>query len=364
MSQQGIYSEDKLVWWYARERGLPKAPIQVQLILSALCNQDCHFCAYRMSGYTSNQLFMGDAVPAAKGHNNPTRWMPTQRALDLISEIGGLNCLSVQFTGGGEPTVHPHHEQIFESALGHGLRCSLVSNGIRWSDELIRDILPRFDWVRVSIDAGDPESYARIRRSPVAHWSKAWTHVSSLAWRKPASCQLGAGFVVTPESYKQIPEFAHLAREQGADNCRFTAMFSAEDESPFVEIYDEICDLIAKARLSETPKFTVYDNFGSRFSDLAQHAPDYSNCGYQHYTTYIGDDLKVYRCCVLAYNKRGLVADGDLTNQSFETYWKSKARKEDMGTFDARGCERCQFNAKNRALNYVMQDRPEHVEWP
>ena len=50
------YSSLKMAWHYAREGGLPKAPKQVQMILSDLCNQNCRFCAYRMDGYTSNQL--------------------------------------------------------------------------------------------------------------------------------------------------------------------------------------------------------------------------------------------------------------------------------------------------------------------
>ena len=37
--------------------GEQTVPLQVHLIISDLCNQDCSFCAYRMSGYTTNELF-------------------------------------------------------------------------------------------------------------------------------------------------------------------------------------------------------------------------------------------------------------------------------------------------------------------
>ena len=368
MSQSGIYSESKLVWWYAREQKLPDAPKQVQLILSDLCNQDCHFCAYRMSGYSSNQLFVGNSELAKVGHNNPKRWIPTKRALELIDEIADLGCLSVQFTGGGEPTAHPEHEQIFSRALDRGLRCSLVSNGINWHANLIENILPRFDWVRVSIDAANEASYSKIRRVPKKHWEKVWAHVRHFS-KQQKETTFGLGFVVTPESYKQIYDFALLAKANSAQNVRFTAMFSTDDEEPFVPIYDEIKGLIYKAKRLETDTFKVYDNFGSRFDDLQQHAPDYSNCSYQHYTAYIGGDLQAYRCCVLAYNKRGLVEGGDLSQRSFKDFWLSQARKDDMNALDARGCERCQFNAKNRSLLYVMGDtksdtESRHLEWP
>jgi len=137
MSQSGIYSESKLTWWWARERKLPDAPKQVQLILSDLCNQGCSFCAYRMDGYTSNELFVGNSPVDPNHRNNPIRWIPTERALRLIDEFKEAGVLAVQFTGGGEPTVHPDHEAIFQKTLDLGLRASLVSNGVKWSHRLI-----------------------------------------------------------------------------------------------------------------------------------------------------------------------------------------------------------------------------------
>ncbi len=372
MSQSGVYGESKMVWWYSREQQLPDAPKQVQLILSGACNQDCSFCAYRMSGYTSNELFVGDSELMPTGHNNPKRWMDTERVMELLEEFRALGVLSVQFTGGGEPTVHPHHEPIFYNALDERLRCSLVSNGIRWSDDLINDILPRFDWVRVSIDAADAGSYAKTRRCPPSHWDRVWKNVRGLVSaieRYGSDTVFGLGYVVTPESYHDIEGFADIAKSVGVNNVRFTAMFSTENESPFVPIYDDIRLHLDKAKRQATDDFHVYDNFGSRFADLKQHAPDYASCSYQHYTSYIGDDLKVYRCCVFAYNQRGLISGGDLSTRSFEEFWRSQERKDDMDALDARKCERCQFNSKNRSLLYVMGNTesdvtPRHMEWP
>lgn len=362
MSQEGAYSELKPVRWYALEGRLPDAPKQVQLILSDLCNQDCSFCAYRMSGYTSNELFMGDSEASKYGHSNPKRWIPTDRALSLLNEFKEAGVLAVQFTGGGEPTVHPDHEEIFDKALRLGLRCALVSNGIKWSDTLISNTLPRFDWVRVSIDAGNRESYARMRHTPESNWNRVWMNVRALATeikQADSPCALGLGYVVTPESWGEILEFSRLASYSGAHNIRFSALFSPEDEHPFDGIHEQIVEVIQSARRM-FPSLRIYDNFGSRIEDLKQHNPDYKRCGYMHYTSYVGADLNNYVCCVYSYNKRGLMTN--LKEQSFSNWWRSDERKEFMGNFDARGCERCQFNQKNRALNYVI-DGGEHMEW-
>jgi MoaA/NifB/PqqE/SkfB family radical SAM enzyme len=372
MSQDGIYSENKLVWWYARDHALPTAPKQVQLILSDLCNQNCSFCAYRMDGYTSNELFVGASEKAAYGHNNPKRWIPTDRALSLLDEFKEMGVLSVQFTGGGEPTVHPEHERIFARALQLGLRCSLVSNGVKWGERMVEFVLPQFDWVRVSIDAGNAESYARTRQTPISNFEKVWGNVRTLADAiagRGTHTVLGAGFVVTPESWGEIVDFTRRAKTSGAHNIRFTAMFSPENETPFAAIYPQIRLAINEAKLLADAKFTVHDNFGSRFDDLKQHEPDYSFCSYQYYTAYVGGDMNAYRCCVLSYNKRGQVEGGNLKERSFAEFWRSPERAADMAKLDARGCPRCQFNSKNRALLYVMGNTesdvtPRHMEWP
>jgi MoaA/NifB/PqqE/SkfB family radical SAM enzyme len=63
------------------------------------------------------------------------------------------------------------------------------------------------------------------------------------------------------------------------------------------------------------------------------------------------------------------VKGGNLKERSFKEFWNSRERLDDMEALDARGCERCQFNAKNRGLLYVMGNTesdttPRHMEWP
>ena len=372
MAHSGVYSELKMAWWFAREGKLPDMPRQVHWVLSDLCNQDCNFCSYRMSGGQSTELFMEGSKPAAYGHGNPIRWIDTGRALRLVDEMRSLGVLTCQMTGGGEPTAHPDHERIFARTLDVGIRVSLVSNGYRWREALF-PLIPRMDWVRVSVDAGFSKTYAGIRRVPERAFEKVLGNVRRAADSISAAgspCVLGVGYTVTPDNWREIVDGVRVAKESGASNIRLSAMFGPENERPFLPIYDDIKARIGHAKaLYQDATFTVYDNFGSRLADLEQHSPDYSTCPYQYYTSYIGGNVQSYRCCVLSYTRRGMVANGDLTNQRFDDFWRSEARKQDFANFDARGCPRCMFNAKNRSLLYVMGNTesdtsPRHIEWP
>ena len=367
MSQSGIYSDLKMAWHMLRDGGLPDAPKQVQIILSDLCNQNCSFCAYRMEGYTSNELFVGDSEKAAYGTNNPKRQMPGPRAFALLDECKRLGVAGLQFTGGGEPTVHKQHVEIFRRALDLGFKCSLVSNGLAWHDDLI-NLLPDFSWVRVSLDAGTAETYARTRQTPPGNFDRVLSNVSCLARhirKREADCMLGVGYVVTPDNWQEVRQAAHLVRQTGAAYIRLSAMFNPDDALPYQDIYQQILKSVRDVKADyDSDGFTVYELFTDRMQDLFDGPPDYDRCAYQYYTAYVGGDMQAYRCCVLAYNRRGLIAGGDLKERAFDEFWRSEDRRRDFSGFNARGCERCQFNSKNRAANYVLGAKPRHAEFP
>lgn len=376
MKQSGVYNENKMAWWYAQEGKLPDAPKAMQVVLSDTCQQNCHFCAYRMDAsnefsggrsYTSNELFAKDAELSKYGTNNPLRQIPLRRAIELLDEFKDAGVLALEFTGGGDPLVMKDHEQVFTRALDLGFKCALVTNSVGMRQNLIENILPRFTWVRVSIDAGNQASYTKLRNCAPGHWSVVWRNVAHLAQAiksTQSDTVLGLGFVVTPHSYKEIVEFTHLAKESGAGNVRFTAMFSPSDEKPFVDIYDDISSLIKRAEQYTDASFKVYNNFGTRYEDLQQHRPDFDSCPHQYYVGYLGGDLNLYRCCLLAYSERGKVKGGNLTNQKFDEFWSSQERKDDLANLRPRGCERCQFSNKIKVALAVMGNKPPHAEFP
>jgi MoaA/NifB/PqqE/SkfB family radical SAM enzyme len=236
---------------------------------------------------------------------------------------------------------------------------------VAWSDELI-DTLRAFSWVRVSLDAGTAETYAKTRQTPPSNFQRVLNNVSELAKRiDRGECVLGVGYVVTPENWQEIRQATHLIRETGAAYVRLSAMFNPDNALPYQHVYSDILKSVRDVKGDyDSATFTVHELFTDRMGDLFDGAPDYDRCMYQYYTAYVGGDLQAYRCCVLAYNKRGQVAGGDLTTRGFDEFWNSDERRRDYDRFNARGCERCQFNSKNRAANYLLGDKPKHAEFP
>lgn len=356
------YSDLKAAWHLdkiaAMRKGQQVVPAQVQLILSDLCNQDCHFCSYRMSNGFSSEQFADE-----HGNKNPNRRIATPKALEILDDCASLGVKAIQFTGGGEPTVHPDHLLIFEYAQNLGFETSLVTNGVLFRAGW-EDVLPKMEWVRVSIDAGSPEEYARVRRVKPEFYATAMAHIAMLAAeirRQNTNCLLGVGYVLTRENWADAYEGARLIRATGAHNIRLSAMFSTEGAAYYDGIYDDIKAEIERIRTLETDGFAVVDLFGNRIADLVQHAPDYDFCGYEQFNAYVGGNLKVYRCCTTAYTRHGEV--GDLNNQRFAAWFYSDQKRDAYANFNARTCNTCQFNVKNRAINYLLQLSPQHVNF-
>ena len=309
-------------------------PVHVQIILSDLCNQNCHFCAYRDPSYTSSQLFHVD------GNYNPNRKLPFVKAVEILDDCKELGVKAIQLTGGGEPTIHPDFGRVVEEIEKRGFKWGLVTNGVKPQD------LSSATWVRVSLDAATPETYSMIRSVAPIHFQKACETIAK--WKT------GVGFVITPENWREVLSATKLAKALGASNIRIGAQFSEQGEDLFSGFRHSVVGLVKEAETLADDGFEVINRFSEKMEDLHLGRPNYKRCGYQHFTTYIGADQNLYRCCIYAYNPRGLI--GTIKDKRFKDAWK--LAHEDFQKFNAQCCTRCQFNTINRAINDVLESDP------
>lgn len=359
------YASDKIAFHLPvleqLRRGEQPNPIHVQIILSDLCNQDCSFCSYRWSGDPNNELF---SVMREDGtvNNNPNRMLPTAKALEVLDDLAAMGTKAVQFTGGGEPTVHPDHISIMQRALDLGLDAALVTNGMLWK-EAIYAVLTRLTWIRISLDAGNADTYSSIRRVSPAVFDRVSANVARLAAERKkcdSKTTIGISFVVTKENWKEIVTATRRAKQLGADSIRMTAIFQPDGTAYYDGWRKDVSDLCQEAKKEASDGFAVINMFDQRFGDLEAGSPKYSRCLLQEVYTYVAADQRVYRCCVLAYNSRGII--GSIESQSFRQLWESTAKRADFSQFDARGCPNCRFNDKNAAMENLVK-LPQHVNF-
>ena len=70
--------------------------------------------------------------------------------IEAIQMFRGLGIKTVEFSGGGDPTMYPHLPEIVSFCQGAGLQLGMITNGLKLKD-VPRGTLEAFTWIRVSM---------------------------------------------------------------------------------------------------------------------------------------------------------------------------------------------------------------------
>jgi MoaA/NifB/PqqE/SkfB family radical SAM enzyme len=117
--------------------------ISAQVVLTDKCNLNCSFCTAGGKERSSNSV------------------LSLHDVLGIVDDLKYLGCKGIEYTGGGEPTLHKDFTSIVDLTYDKGIDIGLVTNGttinilsnaIWWS---------KFDWVRVSINSSK-ENYVKV----------------------------------------------------------------------------------------------------------------------------------------------------------------------------------------------------------
>lgn len=131
-------------------------PIHAQIVVTNKCNLCCSFCSYSDRDKNIEISF------------NELQWV-----LDILEERG---CKALTWTGGGEPLMYPHINDVIKIAYDKGMVSGLVSNG-ELLDRL-GDSTFGLVWCRVSCADDRNVPFLKIenamKRNPRTEWSLSY----------------------------------------------------------------------------------------------------------------------------------------------------------------------------------------------
>lgn len=115
----------------------------LNIYLTNACNLHCVHCFMNAGSKLSNELTCD-------------KWKTT---LDEFYNSGGE---FVTFTG-GEPTMYPQFEEVISHAHKIGLKVTVLSNGLLWSQDKIQRTKNLIDEIQFSIDGVTEQENAKVR---------------------------------------------------------------------------------------------------------------------------------------------------------------------------------------------------------
>jgi len=152
------YRDASLAHWMLCTPKKVYIPSQCDIDLTNKCNQACYYCI--------SEEFRKEhpVTPKYKEFEELLKKLYTWREHSPLS-TGTMQ--SIAFSGGGEPTLLKGYEKLIEQSIDYGFFTSLTTNGVLLDKLLSIDDnkLRKMNWIGVDIDAGNPITYEKIRRS-------------------------------------------------------------------------------------------------------------------------------------------------------------------------------------------------------
>lgn len=311
---------------YTSESFLAYAPLRVYFDFTYRCNFECKHC-----------------ITSSSPHVDTKGELPTERILELASELAAIGVLELQ-TSGGEPFAHPDWEQICRHIVGLGMGLIITTNGSLIRPELaetLSELQPTE--VRVSFDGG-PQLHDHVRGEQA--YRKAINGIRLLA---QAGINTTARMTLCNGADEELPVlFADLA-EAGARRIKIalvkpTGRAATESGAhllrPLPE-QDEVTWLIELGRQHGLEVQLSADDFPVSYeetNDPKLRDLERKNCGAGFETAYISPKGELLGCVAIPN-----LGFGELHKTSFLEAWRGNIaetyRRMAMETSERRLCD-------------------------
>ena len=212
--------------------------------------------------------------------------------------------------------------------------------------DMFDTLVDNMTWVRISVDAGTKKTYNGVR---VAKGNQDWdkmvsnlTKLIEVNKSKGNKIDIGVGYVISPDTYEEIVEFAKFFKDFDLMYCQYKPEIIIREDGGVqrdIEFWtDKVQPLLDEAKDILGDKFQVN---GYKLEDLAtdreKFGRNYKKCLGSQIQPCVGADGHVYVCT----NHRGWkqYSYGSLHQNTFEEIWKNlNERKKVMHTIENVEC--------------------------
>ena len=330
-------------------------PIYIEVSPVGACNHRCTFCAVDYIGYKSVSL-------------------DYEIFKDRLKEMGRLGIKSIMYAGEGEPLMHKKINEIVLATHQAGIDVSFTTNATAMDQKFIESSLPLTKWVKVSLNAGSPGTYAKIHQTKERDFDKVIKNVKSAARFKRDNgiqCALGVQTLLLPENSCEIADLAKLCRDEMSTDYLVVKPYSQHSLSN-TRVYENIdyskyLELEKELESFNTESFRVI----FRKKTMKKHMMDekfrYTKCHSTPYLWgYVMADGSVYGCSAYLLDNR--FQYGNLNDLSFNEIWQGEKREKNFhfvkDELDIKDCRKnCRMDEANRYLFALQEDLVPHVNF-
>ncbi len=202
MNKEQLYTstQNKLLHNLDRLREMQKGyfrPISIQLAPTNKCNLNCVMCSV--------------------ANRDKSEELSLEQSIKVLEDFKKLGAKTVDLTGGGDPTMYKHINDVIEYAAYNYDGIGLITNGVKL-DNISYKNLSRLTWLRISLNSLD--------------------YVEDIKLDVPPNVTLGFSYVITDLSNEeQLDKIAAYANKYNATYVRIVPnCLSIEDINKSTEM--------------------------------------------------------------------------------------------------------------------------------
>lgn len=347
-----LYSAHKFIYYSEQLKALRDrrvvAPVHIRIKPMNHCNHDCWYCAYRVSN-----LELGEDIDYRDK-------IPEQKMFEIVEDVIEMGVKAITFSGGGEPLLYKPMPEVVKRLATNGIKVATLTNGSNLKGKIADAFLNYGTWVRVSMDAWDDVSYAKLRRIREGDFSELIKNIRNFC-SQDSKCVLGVSFIVDQNNCTHIYDVCELLKDAGVNHVKLSGVVVSNDGRDNNLYHSKIRDIVreqaAKASELADNYFSVVDHYHEldvRFDK------QYTTCPQLMYLTVIGADCSVYTCQDKAFTDSGKL--GSISNVRFRDFWFSDQNKDRIYAVNpSQICKHhCVSHRKNLAIQSVLDIDIDH----
>ncbi len=348
-SHKLIFHPKEVAKWLSGEEIYP---LYIEISPSGACNHRCTFCALDFMEYKP-------------------RFLDTAILRERLGEMGRLGIKSVMYGGEGEPFLHKDIAGIIVSTKRSGIDVGITTNGVLLTPAIADSILGSTAWIKVSLNAGDRDTYAKLHRTKPDDFDRAFHNLAEavkIKRRTGAKCTLGAQAVLLPENADSMESLAAACRSIGLrylvvkpysqHHKSLTGTYAGVDYAGFSHLGDEL------ARFNDEGFSVIFRERTMR--KLKRKKRGYGRCLALPFWAYIDSGGNVWGCS--AYLGDDAFGYGNIQEQTFEDIWRGERRRQCLEMVASElDPERCRTNCRMDDVNLYLWELTHpsaHVNFP
>jgi radical SAM protein with 4Fe4S-binding SPASM domain len=315
-------------------------PVYMELSPMGACNHRCVFCSVDYIGYQNRSL---DA----------------DKLKERLTEMGALGVRSIMFAGEGEPSLWKPLPEILDHCTSCGIDTSMTTNMVPFTRRNIEAFVRNCSWIKTSVNAGSPETYAAIHRTKAADFERVMDNFAEAVRLRNANrhrCTIGGQILLLPENAHEVYDLGVRLKDVGVDYLvvkPYTQSLYGISHTYENLRYEKFGELDARlSSLNDANFHVIYRKH--TMHKLNEEKRLYDKCyATPFFWAYIMADGSVYGCSAYLGNQK--FRYGNIHEQGFRDIWEGELRRQSFEfirkDLDISQCRvNCRMDEVNRYL--------------